>query len=103
MPPGPDGILDIDRAPARRDWRTRDGGYREGRATRSHIHEPHHAGLSGFLGILRHGRDDRAHRRLLAACRAGSRRAQPDHVSAWAGWWWQVIARRTVEGADGGA
>ena len=103
MPRQSADVRDRHRAPARRDRRTGDGRYREGRATRPHLHEPHHAGLSGVLRILRHGRDDRAHRRLPAPRRAGSRRAQADHVSAWPGRRRQVIARRAVEGTDGSA
>ena len=55
------------------------------------------------LRILRHGRDDRADRRLPAPRRAGSRGAQADHVPAWPGRRRQVIARRTAEGTDGNA
>ena len=57
----------------------------------------------GVQRILRHGGDDRADRRLPAPRRAGPRRAQADHVSAWPGRRRQVVARRAAEGADGSA
>ena len=75
----------------------------EGCAPRPHLHEPDHPGLSGVQRILRHGGDDRAHRRLPAPCRAGPRGAQADHVSARPGRRRQIVAGRTAEGADGNA
>ncbi len=54
-----------------------------------------------FAGF--HGMEETigAHRRLLPACRARSRRAQADTLSARPGRRRQVIARRALESADG--
>ena len=91
------------RAPARRDRRAGDGRHLEGPAARAHLHEPHDPRLSGVRRILRHGRDDRADRRLLPPGRAGAGGAQADPLPARPRRRRKVLARRAHQGADGGA
>ena len=57
--------------------------------------------LSGLRRILRHGRDDRAHRRILPARRPGPRGAQADPLSARPGRRRKIVAGRAAEIADG--
>ena len=80
----------------------RGGRHRQGPAPRPHLPEPHHPHLSGLLGILRHGGDDRADRRLLPPRRAGVGGAQADPLPARPGRRRQVLPRRAPQGADGG-
>src|SRR5213076_3191130 len=66
------------------------------------IGEPDHQGLPGLRRrFLRHGRHDRADRRVLPPCRAGPRGAQAGALSARPGWRRQILPRRAVEAADG--
>ena len=91
------------RAHDRRDRRAGRRRHRQGPAPRPHLPQPHDQALSLLRRLLRHGRHDRAHRRLLPARRAGARGAQADPLSAWPGRRRQVVARRAAQGADGDA
>ena len=94
-------ICQCGRTAAGGDRRTHDDRHGEGCSPWPDLLEPHHARLSGVRRLLRHGRNDRAHRRVLPARRAGSRRAQADPLSAGTGRRRQVLARRAAQVADG--
>ncbi len=79
----------------------RDHRYQPRSAAGPHLHEPHDPGLSRLRRFLRHGRDDRAHRRLLPPCGAGAGRAQAGALSARPGRRRQIVARRAAQAADG--
>ena len=89
------------RAPAEGDRRAGDGRYQPGPAPRPDLHEPDDQDLSGLRRFLRHGRDDRADRRLLPPRRAGARRAQAGALPAGPGRRRQIVAGRAAEAADG--
>src|SRR5229473_615241 len=63
--------------------------------------EQDHARLSSLRRILWHGRNDRAHRRVLPARGARSGRAQADSLSAGAGGRWKIVAGGAAEIVDG--
>ena len=86
-----------------RDRRTDADRHQRRRAPRPHLPQPHNQDLSGLRRFLRHGRHDRADRRLFPLCRAGAGGAQADPLSARAGRRRQVLARRAAEEADGEA
>ena len=89
------------RAHDRGHRRARVRRYREGRAARTHLHEPHPEGLPGLQGLLRPRGDDRAHRRLLPPCRAGARGEEADPLPPGSRRRRQVLARRSPQGPDG--
>ena len=103
LPRGSDHLRHRRRAHGRGDRRAGRDRHLAGCPPRPHLHEPHDQAVSGLLRFLRHGRDDRAHRRLLQARGAGPRGAQADHLPARPGRRRQVLARRAAEGADGKA
>ena len=57
----------------------------------------------GVRRVLRHGGRDRADRRLLQACGAGSRGEEADPLPAGSGRRRQVVDRRAAQGGDGKA
>src|SRR6266849_3660604 len=95
------GLCERGRASARDDRRARDLRHQPPPAARPHLHEPEHPRLSRLCRLLRHGRDDRAHRRIFQARGAGPRGAQAGALSPRPGGWRQVFARRAAQTANG--
>src|SRR5258705_364497 len=75
--------------------------YGQGRPPWPYLFEQDHARLSGLRRILWHGRNHRAHRRLLPARSSRSGRAQADSLSAGAGGRWKIVAGGAAEIVDG--
>ena len=100
LPLRSDDVCQRTRAHPGRHRRPRDGGHRQGPAPRPHLHEPHDAALPRLLRVLRHGGDDRAHRVVLPARRAGAGGEEADPLPARPRRRRQVVAGRAPEGPD---